>query len=149
MTSRTALVLTIFTQLLGAGFSQAQPSNIIGSWRVEITFSNGQSRSLRFEGGASGKGSFLPLVPKQVGPTELSAAEWTQKDKDSVTFSGPVQFPLGNVGLQRGTLVLKGNFGTDGSITGDAEFFRVDEHPADAKAKPSKSGTFKAIRAPG
>ena len=62
-------------------------------------------------------------------------------------ISGPVQFPLGNVGLDRGTLVLKGKLGTDGSITGEARFFPIDQNPSDPTAKPSKSGTFKATRA--
>ncbi len=64
-------------------------------------------------------------------------------------FSGPVEFPLGNVGRDAGTLVLKGKFGTDGAITGEAIFFPVDQDPKDPKARPSKSGSFKAIRVTG
>ena len=80
------------------------------------------------------------------GPSE---AKWIQGDEGSVTFSGPVEFPLGNVGRDAGTLVLKGKFGTEGSITGGATFFRLDQDPKDPKARPSKSGSFKAIRATG
>ncbi len=64
-------------------------------------------------------------------------------------FSGPVQFPLGNVGIDRGILVLKGKLGTAGEITGEAKFFPLGQAPAEPKSTPSKRGTFKAIRGAG
>ena len=138
----------MLAHLFGVGLSQMQSANVIGSWTVEITFGNGESRSLRFDARESGKGSFLLLDPrlKFWGPAKPSEAEWTQGDDNSVMFSGSVQFPLGNVGLDRGTLVMKGKFGTEGSITGEAMFYPLDQDPKDPKARPSKSGSFKAIR---
>ena len=151
MTAKPALILIVFAQIFGAGSFQAQSPNVIGSWKVEITFGNGESRSFRFEAGESGKGSFLLLDPrlKSWGPARPSEAKWTQSHEGSVMFSGPVEFPLGNVGRDAGTLVLKGKFGTEGSITGEAKFFRLDQDPKDPKASPSKSGSFKATRATG
>ena len=151
MTARTAFVLIMFTQLFALGSSGAQSSKFIGNWKVEITFANGESRSLRFEAQDSGKGSFLLLDPrlKAWGPAKPSEAKWTQGDEGSVMVSGPVEFLLGNVGLDRGTLVLKGNLGTDGSITGEAQFFALAQNPKDPKATPSKEGRFKAIRSTG
>ena len=146
MMAKVTSVLIVLIQTLGIALAMAQPSSLIGSWRVEIAFPNEESRSFRLDARAAGKGSFQPLGPRQVGPTEPSAAEWTQSDDHSVCVSGPVQFPLGNVGLLRGTLVLKGKFGTDGSITGDARFFPSEQDPKDPKATPSKSGTFSAVR---
>ncbi len=64
-------------------------------------------------------------------------------------FSGRVEFPLGNVGRDPGTLVLHGKFGNDGMITGEAKFFRGDADPTDPKATAAKSGTFKATRLTG
>ena len=149
MAAKLALILIVFAQIFGAGLSQAQSPNVIGSWKVEITFGNGESRSFRFEARESGKGFFLLLDPrlKFWGPAKPSEAKWTQSHDGSVTFSGPVEFPLGNVGRDAGTLVLKGKLGTEGSITGAAIFFRVDQDPKDPKASPSKSGRFKATRA--
>ena len=148
MTTKPALILIVFAQILGVGLSQAQSSNVIGSWKVEITFGNDDRRSLRFEARDSGKGSFLLLDPrsKSWGSAEPSEAKWTQGDEGSMMFSGTVEFPLGNVGRDAGTLVLKGKFGTDGSITGVVTFFPLDQDPKDPKAKPSKSGSFKAFR---
>jgi hypothetical protein len=153
VTARMALILSALVQMLGSGMSQAQSSKVIGSWKVEVAFQSGESRSLRFEALGSGKGSFLLVVPKpvQVLPAVPSAAEWTQTDSQSITFSGPVQFPLGNVGLQRGILILKGKFETDGTITGEAKFFASDQETIspNPKAEPLKSGSFKAIRITG
>jgi len=151
VTPKPVLILIVFAQIIGVGSFQAQSPNFIGSWKVEITFGNGESRSFRFEAGESGKGSFLLLDPrlKTWGPAKPSEATWAQSQEGSVTLSGPVEFPLGNVGRDAGTLVLTGKRGTEGSITGEAKFFPQDQNPKDPKANPSKSGTFKATRATG
>jgi hypothetical protein len=145
MTPKPALILIVFAQILGVGLSQALSSNVIGSWKVEITFGNGEARSFRFEAGESGKGSFLLVDPKSKvwGPARPSEAKWTQSDEGSVMFSGPVEFPLGNVGRDAGTLVFKGKFETESSIAGEVEFSPL------VGDRPSKSGTFKAIRTAG
>ena len=140
-----ALILMVFAQICGAALSQAQSPNMIGSWKVNIAFANGDSRSLRFDAQGAGKGTFLLLDPKLNvwGPARPSEAKWTQGDGNSVTFSGAVEFPLGNVGRDPGTLVFKGKFETESLITGDVEFSPL------VGDGPSKSGTFKAIRAAG
>ena len=145
MTARPALILMVFAQICGAALSQAQSPNMIGSWKVNIAFANGDSRSLRFDAQGAGKGTFLLLDPKLNvwGPARPSEAKWTQGDGNSVTFSGAVEFPLGNVGRDPGTLVFKGKFETESLITGDVEFSPL------VGDGPSKSGTFKAIRAAG
>ena len=145
MTTRPALILMVFAQTCGAALSQAQSPNMIGTWKVEIAFTNGDSRSLRFDAQGAGKGSFLLLDPKLNvwGPAKPSEAKWTQGDGNSVTFSGAVEFPLGNVGRDPGTLVFKGKFQTESLITGEVEFSPL------VGDGPSKSGTFKAIRAAG
>jgi hypothetical protein len=151
VTAKAALILILFAQIFSAGSLRAQSPNVIGSWKVEITFGNGESRSFRFEARESGKGSFLLLDPrlKFWGPARPSEAQWTQGQGDSVMLSGRVEFPLGNVGRDAGTLVLKGKFGNDSTMTGEAKFFRGDEDPTDPKAAAAKSGTFKATRVTG
>ena len=121
--------------------SQAQSTNVIGRWNIEITFPNGDNRSLRFEAQDAGKGSFLLVDPRSNvwEPTKPSEAKWTQGDGNSVTFSGAVEFPIGNVGRDAGTLVCKGKFETESLITGEVEFSPL------VGDGPSKSGTFKAI----
>jgi len=120
----------------------AQSPNIIGKWNVEITFANSNRYSLRFDGQAGGKGSLLLLDPRSThwDGAKSAEAKWTRGDGNSVTFSGPVEFALGNVGRDAGTLVLKGTFQTKDSITGEVEF------SSPGGDKSSKHGTFKAVR---
>ena len=148
MKARTTLIVIVLAQMLGSGLSQSAASKVIGSWKVEIAFPNGENRSFQFEARESGKGSFLLLDPKLKvwGPAKPSEAKWTQGEGDSVMLSGRVEFLLGNVGRDAGTLVLHGKFGNDSTITGEAKFFRGDEDQADPKPTAAKSGTFKATR---
>ena len=145
MKARPALILTVVAQTCIAALSRAQSPNMIGSWKVDITFANGESRSLRFDAQGAGKGTFLLLDPRLNvwGPAKPSEVNWTQGEGNSVTFSGPVEFMLGNVGRDAGTLVFKGKFETESLITGEVEFSPL------VGGQPSKHGTFKAVRAGG
>jgi hypothetical protein len=100
---------------------------------------------LRFEAQDAGKGSFLWLDPRSNvwQPARPSEAKWTRGDGNSVTFSGAVEFLIGNVGRDAGTLTLKGKFETESLITGEVDFSPL------VGDGPSKSGTFKAIRVVG
>ena len=151
MIPKPTLILILFAQVIGIGLSQAQSPKVIGRWSVEVTFGSGASRLLRFEARDSGNGSFLLLDPslKVWGPARPSEAKWTEGGDGFVIFSGALEFPVGNIGRDAGTLVLKGKFGTDGTLTGAALFFPLDQDPKDPKAAPSKNGRFKAIRVAG
>jgi hypothetical protein len=141
----SSLILTLIAQLCSIAMASAQSPNMIGKWNVEITFANEDHRSLRFEAEGAGKGSFLLLDPKAKvwGPAKPSEAKWSRGEGNSVTFSGPVEFMLGNVGRDAGTLVFRGKFETPDSITGEVEFSPL------VGDRPSKHGTFKATRATG
>jgi hypothetical protein len=145
VTKRLALILMVLAQTCGAGLSQAQSLNMIGSWKVEITFANEEHRFLRFDAQGAGKGTFLLLDPKLNvwGPAKPSEAKWTHGEGNSVTFSGAVEFMLGNVGRDAGTLAFKGKFETESLITGEVEFSPL------VGDRPSKSGKFKASRTAG
>ena len=150
MKAMLMLPLVLTAQICGVAWVRAQPPNLVGRWKVDITFSNSARHSLRFDAEASGKGSFLLQDSRSslVEPAEPSEAKWAQSGERKVTFSGPVEFPIGNVGRDQGKLVFKGTFETDDLISGDLAFFQIDEDPKDPKAKPSKTGTFKATRVP-
>ena len=145
MKTMQPLVLILIVQTCFSAMAQAQSPNLIGRWNIEITFANGMRHSLRFDAQGEGKGTFLVLDPtlKVWGPAAPSRAKWTQGEGNSVTFSGAVEFPIGNVGRDPGTLVFKGKFETASLITGQVEFSPL---LGDAS---SKTGTFKAIRAAG
>jgi hypothetical protein len=116
---------------------------MIGKWNVEITFANEEHRSLRFDARSDGKGSLALADPRSRawGGAQPSEANWSRGEGNAVTFSGPVEFLLGNVGRDAGTLVCKGKFETPDLISGEAEFSSL------VGEKSSKHGTFKAARA--
>ena len=80
MKTMQPLALILIVQTCCVALSQAQSPNMIGTWKVDITFTNGESRSLRFDAQGAGKGTFLLLDPKLKvwGPAKPSEAKWTQ-----------------------------------------------------------------------
>ena len=135
--------------LLGTGATQADPQKVTGSWTVKITFDSGPVRLLRFDAQNSGKGSFLLLDPslKVWGPANPSEAKWSKGEDGLITFSGPVVFPLGNVGRDAGTLILTGKLEANGRLVGKAIFSPLEQDRQEGK--PAKAGTFEATRAAG
>ena len=115
---------------------------MIGKWNVEITFGNEEHRSVRFEALADGKGTLIAADPqsKVWGSAKGSEAKWTLSEGNSVTFSGPMEFMLGNVGRDAGKMVFRGKFDTAQSMTGEVEF------SPSVGDRPSKHGIFKAVR---
>ena len=137
------LILTLIAQTCCIAMAQTQSPNLIGRWKVEITFANEEHRSLRFDAQAEGEGSLLLVDPKasRWEPPKPSEAKWSRGEGNSVTFSGPMEFMLGNVGRDAGTLVFNGKFETADLITGEVEFSPL------IGERPSKHGTFRATRA--
>ena len=125
-----------------AAMAQAQSPSMIGRWNIEITFGDGSQRALHFEAQDAGKGTFQVVDPrlKVWGPGKPSEAKWTREDQNAVTFTGPAEFMLGNVGRDAGTLTFKGKFEGADLITGELDFSPL------VGDRPSKHGTFKATR---
>jgi hypothetical protein len=128
-------------------FVVPQSSDLLGRWKVDIIFKDQSQRSLRFDAEEFGKGSFLMEEPKSnwSEPSKSTRAKWMVEADKRVTFSGPVSFPIGNVGREAGTLVFKGIFEREDLISGEVAFFYPDQDPTDL-ASPNKSGKFKATR---
>jgi hypothetical protein len=137
-----SVILMIVVETCCGAPAQAQSPTVIGRWNVEIIFADGNKRSLRFDAQDGGKGTLLVLDPtlKVWGAAKPLEAKWTPGDQNSVTFSGPVEFMLGNVGRDAGTLMFKGKFESADLITGEVEFAPL------VGERPSKHGTFKATR---
>jgi hypothetical protein len=130
---------------LSFGLAEGESLNLTGSWNIEITFANGPHRFLRFDAQGDGKGTLTVTDPqtKVWGGAKPSEAKWSRDEGNSVTFSGSVEFLLGNVGRDAGTLTCKGKFETGDLISGEVEFSALLED------RPAKHGTFKAVRASG
>ena len=139
------LILTLIAQMWCIAMAQTGSPNLIGKWNVEITFANEEHRSLRFEAQEGGKGTLELLDPRSKvwGGAKPSEAKWSPGEGKLVTFSGAVEFMLGNVGRDAGTLTCKGKFETADLISGEVEF------SPSVGERPSRHGTFKAVRAGG
>jgi hypothetical protein len=138
-----SVLVIVIGEMYCTAMAQAQSANVTGKWNVEVSLGAGRQHSVRFEAQGDGKGTFVLMdrMAKAWGVDKTSAAKWTRAEGDSVTFSGPMEFPLGNVGRDAGTLTCKGKFETADLITGEVEFSPL------VGDGPSKVGTFKAVRA--
>jgi hypothetical protein len=136
------LMLLFIAQMFCFAMAQGELPSMIGHWNVEITFADGNKRLLRFDAQGEGKGSFELIDPraKAWGAAAHWEAKWTLDKENMVTFTGPVEFMLGNVGRDAGTLTFKGKFEGAELITGDVEFAPL------VGERPSRHGTFKAVR---
>lgn len=135
--------------LFRASCTQRQTFNPVGRWKVEFRFAGDEDHAIRFDAQAEGKGAFLLLdtVSSLIPPAEPTKAQWEQATSDEVTFSGAIEFPIGNVGRDAGTLVFKGRFESANSISGKVSFFRVGQDPKAPGTVPAKTGDFTAKRA--
>jgi hypothetical protein len=137
------LTLCLIGELCCAGLAQAQSPSMTGRWNIDVTFTAGGQHSLRFDAQGAGKGTFQLLDSKAHvwGADQPSEATWKQGEGNAVTFSGPMEFLIGNVGRDAGTLTFNGKFENPDLITGEVEFSPL------VGERPSKHGTFKATRA--
>ena len=133
---------------LHASCAQTQSFNLAGRWKVEFKFSSDEEHTLRFDAQSDGKGAFLLLdtVSSLLPPAEPTEAQWEQAAPDQVTFSGAIEFPIGNVGRNPGTLVFKGKFDSANSISGKVSFFRMGQDLKNPATIPAKTGEFTGKR---
>jgi hypothetical protein len=140
--SSLAVLLGLLSSL--APTSWAQAPSAVGRWQVEFTFTSETSpHRLKFDADEVGKGTYLLLDRRSnlLEPAQPTKAEWAQTVDNKIRLSGEIEFPIGNVGRDAGTLVFNGSFETADLISGDVTF--VNEARG---AGATRTGTFKAVR---
>ena len=142
MKAARALILVMAVNAFCFIVAEADSPSVTGNWKIEITFANDQHRFLRFNAQNDGKGTLTVTDPqsKVWAGTQPSQAKWNPGDGKSVTFSGPAEFLIGNVGRDAGILTFKGKFDSPDLIVGEVDFSPL------VGDGPSKQGTFKAVR---
>src|SRR4029077_20385967 len=75
-----SLIFTLIAQLCSIAMAQTQSPSLLGRWNVEITFANGDHRSLPFDAQGAEKATFLLLDPKLNvwEPAKPSEAKWSR-----------------------------------------------------------------------
>ena len=142
------LILLFAAHNCSVDVARPQSSDLVGRWKVDITFENESTRSMSLDAEDSGKGSLLLEDERSnwAEPAKPSQAKWRVGAEKRVTIVGPVEFPIGNVGRETGVLSFKGAFKSERIITGEIAFYPMDQDPSDPKAKPTKTGKFEATR---
>ena len=128
--------------------STGNAANLAGRWRVKFSLSGAGEKNLIFDSRAKGSGSFLLLdtSPNHKAIGDPSPAAWSELTNNRVSFSGEVELPLGTCCREIGTLIFKGRFDSNNSISGRLIFVTsVDEEESPYKFR-SEVGTFTATR---
>jgi hypothetical protein len=144
------LILIFAAYNCSVGAARPQSSDLLGRWKIEITFGDQSKRSLSFDAEDSDTGSLLLEAQSNWDePAKPSRAKLTVGKDKRVTILATVEFPIGNVGRETGVLALKGSFKSEKIITGDIAFYPMDQDPMDPNATPTKTGKFEATRVRG
>ena len=140
------LILLFAASKCAVDAARPQSSDLMGRWKVDITFENESMRSMSLDADDSGKGSLLLEGARSNWdePAKPSQAKLTVGENKRVTILAPVEFPIGNVGRETGVLAFKGVFKSESKITGDIALYPMDQDPMDPKATPTKTGKFEA-----
>jgi len=153
------LVITVVLMLLvtahATGSQIATPKNslketsFLGRWHVKFTLLGGSEKNLVLASRRKGVGSFELL---DTGPDNRSVptpqpAIWS-KTLDNVSIAGDVELQIGTCCRDTGTLIFKGKFVSDSSISGKLIFVtNTDDEESPFKLR-STIGTFTATRLP-
>jgi len=120
---------------------------MLGRWQVKFTMA-GVEKNLILVSKAFGVASFVLL---DTGPDEKPVADpqpaaWSELTNNRVSFSGEVELPIGTCCREMGTLIFKGKFSNNNSISGKLIFVTsIDEEESPYKFR-TIIGTFTATR---
>jgi hypothetical protein len=131
-----------------AAISPTLATSLVGRWHVKFALSGGGEKNLIFDSKAKGFGSFLLL---DTGPDDKAVADplpavWSELTKNRVSFSGEAELPIGSCCREIGTLMFKGKFETNSSISGKLIFVTSVDDEESAYKFRSAIGTFAATR---
>lgn len=146
------IILIIVSVSVGRVQSQApaQSPSVAGKWQVKFHLTDGVENNLIFDSKPNGEGSFslVNAKPGEKSQAVTAPAVWAETTNQRVSFSGHLELQLGTCCREVGTLVFKGKFASNNSITGKLIFVTsVEEEESPYKFK-SDVGSFTATRVP-
>ena len=144
-------LLTLFALLLfvnGEAATTPAEMDLTGRWQVKFTFAGRADMNLVLDAQAKGSGTFLLLdtAPDSKPETSPRPAAWLQTTNDRVGFSGEAEIPFGTCCREAGTLIFKGKFGSNKSLTGKVIFVGSTEEEENPIGFRAMIGTFTATR---
>jgi len=142
--------LLILFCLLSLTAQAAAPTetDLTGHWQVKFTFAGRADMHLILDAQTKGSATFLLLdtAPDSKPDASPRPAAWLQTTNDRVGFSGETEIPFGTCCRETGTLIFKGNFGSNNSLTGKVIFVGSTEEEENPIGFRAMIGTFTATR---
>lgn len=122
--------------------------DLAGRWRVKFTFAGRTEMNLILDAHPKGAGTFLLLdtAPDSRPETSPRPAAWLQTTNARMGFSGEVELPIGTCCRETGTLIFKGQFASNDSVSGKVIFVGSTEEEENPIGFRAMIGTFTATR---
>ena len=138
------IALSLFTAQAQTG---APVSKLQGRWHVTFKM-DGLEKNVIFEARDNGSGSFklLDTALDDKPVAQPVPAAWSQLTNDRVSFSGEAELPIGTCCREVGTMIFKGRFTPQNTITGTLIFVTSVDQEESAFKFRSEVGTFTASR---
>ena len=129
------------------GQTGAPVSKLRGRWHVTFKM-DGLEKNVIFEASDNGSGSFklLDTALDDKPVAHAVPAVWSQLTNDRVSFSGEAELPIGTCCREVGTMIFKGKFTPQNTISGTLIFVTSVDQEESAFKFRSEVGTFTATR---
>jgi len=140
------IALSLFSVQTVAAQTHA-PLKLQGRWHVTFKM-DGLEKNVIFEAKDNGTGSFklLDTALDDKPVAQPVPAAWSQLTNDRVSFSGEAELPLGTCCREVGTMIFKGRFTPQNTISGTLIFVTSVDQEESAFKFRSEVGTFTASR---
>src|SRR6476620_61191 len=120
----SSVFMSVFLLLFVATYAVPQTpphqNTLTGSWHIKFTFAGRSEMNLVFNAKEKSAGTLLLLdtAPDSKPETSPRPAAWLQTTNDRFGLSGEVELPFGSCCRETGTLVFKGKFASNKSLSG-------------------------------
>lgn len=144
-----SLVAFQFPLAVSHAWGQATPAHsLVGRWKVKFSLRGVGENNLLFEAKAQGVGSFqlLDTGPDKKPVAELVPSVWSETTNDRISFSGNFDLQLGECCRELGTVIFKGKFLSNDSISGKAIYVGTTVDEENFNGYRSTVGDFTAVR---
>jgi len=147
MERRLSFVFILIALSLFAVQNVEAQAKLPGRWHVTFKM-DGLEKNVIFEASDNGSGSFK-LLDTAVDDKPVAHAVpgvWSQLTNDRVSFSGEAELPIGTCCREVGTMIFKGRFTPQNTISGTLIFVTSVDQEESAFKFCSVVGTFTASR---
>jgi len=143
---RVIIILLILVSVVMGQQPAPVSHKLAGRWHVTFSLQGDPKKNLIFEPQAKGAGTFKLLDTGEDNKpvADPAPAVWSELSNNRVSFTGEIEMQLGTCCREIGTLIFKGKWQSNTSITGKIIFVTsIDEEESPYQFR-SHIGTFTA-----